>query len=47
MELCDRIMIINNGQIMDIVNPDSVTKEDIGLLMLGHKKEEDSNADNC
>ena len=47
MELCDRIMIINNGQIMDIVNPDSVTKEDIGLLMLGHKKEDDSNADNC
>lgn len=48
-ELCDKIMVINNGQIMDIVNAEEVTKEDIGLLMLGHTKTErgNNNADNC
>jgi len=39
MELSDRIMVIHNGVIMDIVNPETTTKEDIGLLMMGHKPE--------
>jgi simple sugar transport system ATP-binding protein len=36
-ELCDRIMVIHNGRVMGIVDPRSSTKEDLGLLMLGHK----------
>lgn len=35
MELCDRIMVLCHGEITGIVNPDEVTKEDIGLLMTG------------
>jgi simple sugar transport system ATP-binding protein len=45
-ELCDRIMVIHRGALMDIVYPlgtsqgsREVTKEAIGLLMLGHKPE--------
>jgi simple sugar transport system ATP-binding protein len=36
-ELCDRILVIHGGTVMDIVDPRSSTKEDLGLLMLGHK----------
>jgi len=36
-ELCDRLMVIHNGQVMGIVDPRAVSKADIGLLMLGHK----------
>jgi simple sugar transport system ATP-binding protein len=36
-ELCDRLMVIHNGKIMDVVDPEAVSKGDIGLLMLGHK----------
>ena len=39
-ELSDRIMVIHNGAIMDIVDPRTTSKEDIGLLMMGHKLEE-------
>ncbi|MDR3284948.1 MAG: ABC transporter ATP-binding protein [Treponema sp.] len=35
-ELCDRVMVIHNGAVMGIVNPRFATKEDIGLLMMGH-----------
>lgn len=38
-ELSDRIMVIHNGKIMDIVNPETTSKEDIGLLMMGHAPE--------
>jgi len=37
MELCDRLMVIHAGKIMDIVDPRAVSKEEIGLLMLGEK----------
>lgn len=37
MELCDRIVVIHDGAVMDIVDPTKVTKEDIGLLMMGAK----------
>ncbi|MCI8631244.1 MAG: ABC transporter ATP-binding protein [Firmicutes bacterium] len=37
MELCDRIMVLCHGEVTGIVNPDKVTKEDIGLLMTGQK----------
>ena len=34
--LCDRIMVLHAGKIMDILDAKSTTKEEIGLLMLGH-----------
>jgi len=37
MELCDRIMVLCHGEITGIVDPEKVTKEDIGLLMTGQK----------
>ena len=38
--LCDRLMVIHDGTLMGIVDPKEVTKEDVGLLMLGHPMEE-------
>ena len=38
--LCDRLMVIHDGELMGIVDPQEVTKEDVGLLMLGHSMEE-------
>jgi simple sugar transport system ATP-binding protein len=38
-ELCDRIMVIHAGAVMGIVDPRSSTKEDLGLMMLGHRAE--------
>jgi simple sugar transport system ATP-binding protein len=38
-ELCDRLMVIHNGKVMDIVDPRKTSKEDLGLLMLGQKAE--------
>jgi simple sugar transport system ATP-binding protein len=35
MELCDRIVVLCGGQLTGIVDPDQVTKEEIGLLMAG------------
>ncbi len=35
LELCDRIMVMSHGCIMKIVDAKSVTKEDLGLMMLG------------
>jgi simple sugar transport system ATP-binding protein len=40
-ELCDRVLVIHNGKIMDIVDPHCTTKEDMGLLMLGQKPAEE------
>lgn len=40
MDLCDRIIVLCHGEITGIVDPDEVTKEDIGLLMTGKKDEE-------
>ena len=39
MELSDRILVLHGGAVMDIVDPAKTTKEDIGLLMMGHKPE--------
>jgi simple sugar transport system ATP-binding protein len=44
MDLCDRIMVLCHGEITGIVDPATVTKEEIGLLMTGRKKEEEVNA---
>ncbi len=40
MEISDRLMIIHDGQIMGIVDPTKVSKEDVGLMMLGHTQGE-------
>jgi simple sugar transport system ATP-binding protein len=40
-ELCDRIMVIHGGSLMALVDPRETTKEDIGLLMLGHRRGEE------
>jgi simple sugar transport system ATP-binding protein len=36
-ELCDRIMVIHRGAVMDIADPRRASKEDLGLLMLGQR----------
>lgn len=41
MELSDRIMVLCAGRVSGIVNPEKVTKEDIGLMMI-HVEEENS-----
>jgi simple sugar transport system ATP-binding protein len=37
MELCDRLMVFHHGKVIGITDPRKVTKEDIGLMMLGEK----------
>ena len=44
MDLCDRIMVLCHGEVTGIVDPSNVTKEEIGLLMTGRKKEEEVDA---
>ncbi|MDO4732191.1 MAG: ABC transporter ATP-binding protein [Bacillota bacterium] len=47
LELCDRIMVLCGGQISGTVDARSSSKEELGLLMTGHKaetKEESSHA---
>lgn len=38
MELSDRLMVIHDGRVMDIVDPRTTTKEQVGLLMMGGAK---------
>ncbi|MDO4552587.1 MAG: ABC transporter ATP-binding protein [Bacillota bacterium] len=40
LELCDRIMVLCGGRITGIVDAREVTKEEVGLLMTGHTREE-------
>ncbi len=37
--LCDRLMVIHNGKIMDIVDPKKITKDEVGMLMVGRRPE--------
>lgn len=37
LQLSDRIMVINNGSITGIVDAEKSSKEELGLLMMGHK----------
>jgi simple sugar transport system ATP-binding protein len=41
MELCDRIMVMYDGQTTGIVDANSTTKEELGMLMVGKKLEEE------
>ena len=38
-ELSDRVLVLHAGAVMGIVDPAKTSKEDIGLLMMGHKPE--------
>lgn len=37
IQLCDRIMVINRGELTGSVNSETTSKEELGLLMMGHK----------
>lgn len=39
LELCDRILVLCDGEITGIVSADKATKEEIGLMMAGKKAE--------
>jgi simple sugar transport system ATP-binding protein len=39
LELCDRLMVIHSGKIMRITGSTEISKEEVGMLMLGHKQE--------
>lgn len=38
MDLCDRIIVMCHGEVTGIVDPEKVSKEEIGLLMTGKKE---------
>ena len=38
MKVCDRIMVLAGGQVTGIVDARSATKEELGLLMMQHKR---------
>lgn len=40
IQLCDRIAVMCRGEITGIVEAEGITKEDLGLLMVGQKKTE-------
>lgn len=42
LQLCDRLMVIHDGHVMGIVDPTAVTKEDVGLMMLGNRMDEEA-----
>ena len=37
LQLSDKVMVLSNGEITGILDAESVTKEEVGLLMVGHK----------
>lgn len=39
--LCDRLMVLCHGEVMGIVNPREISKEQIGLMMTGQRLEEE------
>ncbi|MFP4456935.1 MAG: ABC transporter ATP-binding protein [Clostridia bacterium] len=39
LEISDRLMVLCNGEVTGIVNPEEVTKEDVGYMMVGRKPE--------
>lgn len=41
MQISDRLMVLHAGQNMGIVDPRTVSKEDIGLMMLGERRGEE------
>ena len=41
MALCDRIMVLCGGRVAGIVDPRKVTKDEIGLMMAGERRDEE------
>jgi simple sugar transport system ATP-binding protein len=35
--LSDRLAVMHGGDVMDVVDPDDVTEEELGLLMAGER----------
>lgn len=44
IDLCDRILVLFNGQVTGIVDPNKVSKEEIGMLMTGGSLEQEAGA---
>ena len=44
--LSDRLMVIHDGSVKGIVNPEQVSKEEIGLMMMGKQISEEKVAQN-
>ena len=40
MNVSDKIAVIYDGQIIDVVNQHETNEQELGLLMAGHSKEE-------
>ena len=40
MELCDKIAVLNSGEITGVLDARKTTKEEIGLLMTKQRREE-------
>lgn len=40
LELCDKIVVLNSGKVSGILDARKTTKEEVGLLMTKHKREE-------
>jgi len=45
IKLCDRIMVICNGEVMGILNSEEATRERLGMMMVG--KSEDMEEKKC
>ncbi len=41
LALCDRLLVMHDGEVMDIVDPKTITKEEVGMLMLGYKEKKE------
>ncbi|MFA6843647.1 MAG: ATP-binding cassette domain-containing protein, partial [Bacilli bacterium] len=37
LELSDRLLVLHHGKVMGIYDPSQITKEDVGLMMVGRK----------
>lgn len=44
LALCDRLLVLNSGKVADIVDARTTTKEEVGLLMTGARRERSHHA---
>ncbi len=44
LALCDRLLVMHDGKVMDILDPKTTTKEEVGLLMLGYENKKEGDA---
>ena len=43
--LSDRLAVMHDGEFVDVVDPDEVTEEELGLLMAGERPDEPATAE--